>query len=262
MRRRELLGAAAALLAAAGVASAAEVDRVALVARSRGAVFPIGTYSPTDSPRFGFSGTAFAVSDGRLLVTNVHVVQPGQDSGKRMAIRIERAGSREEYRELELVAMDRANDLALLRPVVPGRLPATLELGPDAMAPEGTDVLLLGYPLAGALGFSQIAHRGMIAAITHMALPSPSARGLNAALVRQLRADPIDILQLDATAYPGNSGGPLLDQQTGQVVGVVSMVFAKAGHESVIGQPSGISYAIPAAPLRRLVARVEAESAR
>lgn len=262
MRRRCLL-AAAALMATNGLAAAAENDRIGLIARSRGAVFPIGTYSPTDSPRFGFSGTAFAIGDGRLLATNAHVLPPTLlDGGKRMAIRVERTGGGVEYRELELVGQDKSHDLALFRQITPGKLPVTLQLGPEALASEGTDVLLLGYPLAGALGFSLIAHRGMVASVTRMAVQVATARGLNASMIQQLRADPIDILQLDATAYPGNSGGPLLDQQSGQVVGIVNMVFAKAGHESVIGQPTGISYAIPVAALRRLVARVEAEAPR
>lgn len=261
MRRRQAL-AAAALISVNGFA-AAENARVSLIARTRGAVFPIGTYSPTDSPRFGFSGTAFAIGDGRLLATNAHVLPPTLlDGGKRMAIRVERAGGGAEYRELELVAQDKGHDLALFRQITPGKLPVTLELGPEALASEGTDVLLLGYPLAGALGFSLIAHRGMVASVTRMAVQVATARGLNAAMIQQLRADPIDILQLDATAYPGNSGGPLLDQVSGQVIGIVNMVFAKAGHESAIGQPTGISYAIPVAALRRLVARVEAETSR
>lgn len=262
MRRRELLVAAAGTVMS-GLSIAADNDRVGLIARSRAAVFPIGTYSPTDSPRFGFSGTAFAIAEGRLLATNAHVLPPSlMDGGKRMAIRVERGAGLAEYRELELVGLDRGHDLALFKQVASVRLATALELGPEEVAREGTDVLLLGYPLAGALGFSLIAHRGMVASVTRMAVQGTSARGLNAAMIQQLRADPIDILQLDATAYPGNSGGPLLDQQSGQVIGIVNMVFAKAGHESVIGQPTGISYAIPVGALRRLVARVETEAKR
>lgn len=262
MRRRELLGAAALGVMVMPAAVAQSADRVALIARSRAAVFPVGTFSPTDSPRFAFSGTAFAIGDGSLLATNAHVLPPTLEGGKRMAIRIERPGGGAEYRELELAGLDRGHDLALLKQVSPNKLPTTLELGPDEFVREGTEVLLLGYPLAGALGFSLISHRGMIASVTRLAVQGQSARGLNAAQIQQLRAEPIDILQLDATAYPGNSGGPLLDQQSGQVVGIVNMVFAKAGHESVIGQPTGISYAIPVAALRRLLVRVQAEAPR
>jgi len=54
-----------------------------------------------------------------------------------------------------------------------------------------------------------------------------------------------DIFQLDATAYPGNSGSPLFDVDTGEVIGVISMVLIKGTKESALSQPSGITYAVP-----------------
>ena len=63
------------------------------------------------------------------------------------------------------------------------------------------------------------------------------------------------VLQLDATAYPGNSGGPLLDADTGQVLGILNMVLVKASRESALSQPTGISYAIPVEHLRALIER-------
>jgi S1-C subfamily serine protease len=53
------------------------------------------------------------------------------------------------------------------------------------------------------------------------------------------------VYQLDATAYPGNSGGPLLDAHGGQVVGIVNMVLVKGTRESALTNPTGITYAIP-----------------
>jgi serine protease Do len=63
------------------------------------------------------------------------------------------------------------------------------------------------------------------------------------------------VLQLDATAYPGNSGSPLYDEKRGEVVGIVNMVFVKGTKESALTQPSGISYAIPVQPLVDLLKR-------
>ena len=54
------------------------------------------------------------------------------------------------------------------------------------------------------------------------------------------------MFQLDATAYPGNSGSPLYHPQTGRVVGVINKVFVKETTENVLKDPSGITYAIPA----------------
>jgi len=70
-----------------------------------------------------------------------------------------------------------------------------------------------------------------------------------------LRAARFDIYQLDGTAYPGNSGGPLLDSDSGQVLGIVNMVLVKNSRESLLSSPSGISYAIPVRYLRALLTR-------
>jgi S1-C subfamily serine protease len=69
---------------------------------------------------------------------------------------------------------------------------------------------------------------------------------LNDKTVRRLRQGSFDIYQLDAVAYPGNSGGPVLDIETGNVVGVINMVLVRATKESALSQPTGITYAIPA----------------
>jgi S1-C subfamily serine protease len=73
--------------------------------------------------------------------------------------------------------------------------------------------------------------------------------------VRRLREGSFDVYQLDATAYPGNSGGPLLNAETGEVVGVVNMVLVKSTKESALSQPTGITYAIPARFIDELIRR-------
>jgi S1-C subfamily serine protease len=64
------------------------------------------------------------------------------------------------------------------------------------------------------------------------------------------------VFQLDATAYPGNSGSPLYDPDTGEVLGVVNMVFVKGTKESALTQPSGITYAVPSSHLEQLLKRL------
>ena len=62
-----------------------------------------------------------------------------------------------------------------------------------------------------------------------------------------MREGTFPIFQLDATAYPGQSGSPLYDGASGEVVGIINMVLVKSTKESALSQPSGISYAILAA---------------
>jgi len=61
------------------------------------------------------------------------------------------------------------------------------------------------------------------------------------------------VFQLDATSYPGNSGSPLYDPATGEVVGVLNMAFVKGTKEKALTDPSGISYAIPSRYLKALI---------
>jgi S1-C subfamily serine protease len=95
----------------------------------------------------------------------------------------------------------------------------------------------------------------MISAITPIALPGATARQLTEKVIRRLKSGPFSIYQLDGTAYPGNSGGPLLNAATGEVIGVINMVFIKGTKESVLSQPSGISFAMPVVYLREMLRR-------
>jgi S1-C subfamily serine protease len=60
-------------------------------------------------------------------------------------------------------------------------------------------------------------------------------------------------MQLDGTAYPGNSGSPVYDPDSGVVYGVLNMTFLKNQKENALSQPSGISYAIPVRYVRELL---------
>ncbi|NOX92949.1 MAG: serine protease, partial [Gammaproteobacteria bacterium] len=67
---------------------------------------------------------------------------------------------------------------------------------------------------------------------------------------------PFDVFQLDATAYPGNSGSPLYHPDSGEVIGVLNMVFVKESRETVLEKPSGIAFAIPGRYAAALVDKI------
>lgn len=218
------------------------------VAAVRGSVVAVGTFAETDAPRFGFRGTGFVVGDGTLLITNHHVLPTAEDQGsssvpRSLAILVPRKSGDPELRLAKLVTSDRSHDLAVLR-LEGSPLPA-VTLGPPELSPQGTSVALLGFPIGGVFGFTPVVHRGIVAAVTRVALPAQGARQLNSTTVARLREGPLEIYQLDATAYPGNSGGPLIDAETGQVIGVVNMVLVRSTRESALTNPTGITYAIP-----------------
>jgi len=246
--RRALLGATLLL------ALPARADLTALVAASRPSVLPVGTYDPLNSPRFSFRGSGFVVDDGNHLVTNAHVLpEPGNTPPPQLAVLVNSRGSSADGRLATVVSVDRDHDLALLRLEGPP-LPA-LALAAAGSVREGMDVALIGYPIGGVLGYSPVTHRGIVASITTVALPSLTARQLDAKTAARLREGPFEVYQLDATAYPGNSGGPVLDARTGEVVGVVNMVLVRGTRESALSNPTGISYAIPVAFVRQLLQR-------
>jgi serine protease Do len=248
-------------------AQPAAAELMDVVAAARRSIVPVGTYSATDNPRFGFRGTGFVIGDGLYVVTNAHVVdgsmpRRGAASGPvpgttgtlidaQSAVLLTTRGSDTgEVRLARVAAIDRQRDLALLR-IEGAPLPA-LQL--DAAAPrEGQSIALMGFPIGGTLGFTPVTHRGIIAAVTSLAMPAPTSGQLDARAVARLREGNFEILQLDATAYPGNSGGPVLDVNTGRVVGIVNMVLVKDSRESALTQPTGISYAIPVRQLQSLV---------
>jgi S1-C subfamily serine protease len=262
-RRRALRAAASALLvataAAAGMAGrAAAADLPSVIATVKPSVLPVGTYSATGNPRFEFRGTGFAVGDGTLVATNFHVLPDGAEveSGPQMAVMAPRGSSGDApVRRARVVATDRLRDLVLLQIEGPPLTPLTL--AETGAAREGQGIALLGFPIGGTLGFSVVTHRGIIASLTTAALPAPTARQLDPRAVSRLREGNFEVLQLDATAYPGNSGGPVIDAESGVVLGVVNQVLVKSSRESALASPTGITYAIPVALLRDLLRELQ-----
>lgn len=268
-RRRCSLRALAALVAASGCLAAQAQPTASsalqaptqvsalpgLVARIKPSVLPIGVYSETANPRFGFRGTGFVVGDGSLVATNFHVLPPLaglENSGPKLVVMVSRNGEQATLKSARLVASDEARDLAVLKLEGITLTPLTLE-EPGATL-EGQSIAVMGFPIGGTLGFAPVTHRGIIASLTTAALPAPRAQSLSANTLRRLRdGNNLELLQLDATAYPGNSGGPVFNAETGRVVGLLNMVLLKSGRESALNDPTGISYAVPVHYLQALL---------
>lgn len=254
-RRRAALVLAAPLLAAAAPAGA---DLRDVVARVKPSVVIVGTFNPTASPRFALKGTGFVVGDGNLVVTNAHVLSADADAkpgepGTRQVVQVWRGPRDWTMRAATVVASDRARDLALLR--IDGAAVPALPLAEPAGIREGQSIAFIGFPIGGLLGYSHVTHRGIISSITSVALPTPQAGQLSERAVRRLSEGNFEVYQLDAVAYPGNSGGPVFDADTGEVVGVINMVMIKGTRESALSTPTGLTYSIPVRFVRELLER-------
>lgn len=229
-------------------------DLVVTIDRVKPAIVGVGTFQKIRSPSLNFLGTGFVVEDGSHAITNAHVVPElaGGPNRESLVILTGR-GERPELRVARVVALDKEYDLALLR-FEGAPLPA-LKLGDADKIKEGQILAFTGFPIGMILGFYPVTHRALIASITPIILPVHNARQLDASKIRQLQRSAYKVFQLDGTAYPGNSGSPLYDPETGEVYGVVNMVFVKSKKESALSNPSGISYAIPGNYIKELLKR-------
>lgn len=219
------------------------------VSRVKGGVVGVGTVERTRRPPALFRGTGFVVGDGHYVLTNWHVVSEPLDDSKKEYLAVF-VGVDAAIRQATLVADDSTHDVALLK-ISGDPLPA-MKLGDSAKVREGELYAFTGFPIGVVLGLHPVTHRGIISAITPVAIPQMASGELTDTVIARLR-HPFDVFQLDATAYPGNSGSPLYDPENGVVVGIVNMVFVKESKETVLQKPSGISYAIPIRYARHLL---------
>lgn len=229
---------------------AEELSKV--IERQKPSVVAIATLSKTRAPAITFIGTGFAVTDGRTVITNAHVVkQVGvRDESEVLGILIGTT-DKPEFRLAKIVSSDTERDLAELSIAGPP-LPA-LKIGNSDLVKEGDSLFFTGFPLGVVLGFHHATHRAMISAITPVSLPALTSQNLNAKMILQLRATPFYVFQLDGTAYPGNSGSPLYNAETGEVVGIINKVFVQGTKEAALTHPSGITYAVPAKFIREML---------
>ena len=169
-------------------------------------------------------GSGFVVGEGGLAVTNAHVV--GDDRQVQVVV------DRQYYCDADVVRVDTIRDLALLRVHYGGELRA-MPLGDTAAVLPAQNVLALGFPEMFHLGDSETVTRGIVSA------------------VRQIEG--VGYVQTDAAINSGNSGGPLIDQESGKVIGVNTFT---------IRDRENIAYALAIDEVKQLVANAEGRPSR
>jgi serine protease Do len=135
------------------------------------------------------SGSGFVVKSSGVVVTNLHVVR----GATQVAIKL---ATNEVFDEVRVIGFDEKRDLVLLK-FAGFNLP-TIPLGDSDQVKQGERLVAIGHPS----GLENTVSEGICSN------------------VRVLESG-IRVIQTDAAASPGNSGGPLLNKQ-GQAIGVVS----------------------------------------
>jgi serine protease DegQ len=165
--------------------------------------------------QFTAVGTGVVIDDQGTILTNLHVAGAAKnlrvtfmDGTESPAILI---GARPEH------------DLAIIRPtIIPDDLqPATLASA--AGLNPGDEVVAVGFPF----GIGPSASAGVVS-------------GLGRVLAEDGEAMLENLIQFDAAANPGNSGGPLVNGD-GEVVGIVTAILNPSGLRTF----AGIGFAVP-----------------
>lgn len=216
---------------------------VQVIKQVKPSVVGIGTLQTTRRPPSKLMGTGFVVADGYHVITNYHVLPKNINSERKEQLVIfYGSGKKVKYRKVRVLAKDKVHDLALLR--IEGRKFPALKIETSRKPQEGETIAFTGFPIGAVLGLFPVTHQGIISSISPIVIPAPSSSKLSIKMIKRLK-NPYNVYQLDATAYPGNSGSPLFDHSNGRVLGVINKVFIKESKESILQKPSGITYAIP-----------------
>ena len=134
-------------------------------------------------------GSGFFISN-KYVVTNFHVA-----SGKESYI--VKTYDEQEYKVKNIVAYDESYDIAILELMTPAKNIKILRLA-DNLPEQGDDVLVIGAPLS----LEYTVSRGIVTAIRDMPYNGTC-------------------IQIDAAISPGNSGGPVLNNEC-KVTGIAT----------------------------------------
>ena len=161
-------------------------------------------------------GTGVVIVDRGIILTNLHVVA-GAD-------RVQVVFFDGTESDADVIGLQPENDLAVLQAkTIPDDLaPATLRSTRDLAV--GDDVLVVGFPF----GIGPSASAGVVSGLKRE-YRSPEGKRLLT-----------NLIQFDAAANPGNSGGPLATMD-GEVVGIVTAILNPSDQGVFIG----IGFAVP-----------------
>lgn len=161
-------------------------------------------------------GTGVVIIDNGTILTNLHVV----NGAKRIKVTFWNGSESEAV----VVSTQPENDLAVLRAkTIPDDLEAATMRSTSDLAP-GDEVIAVGFPF----GIGPSVSGGVVSGLKRQ-FRSPDGQQMLS-----------NLIQFDAAANPGNSGGPLVTMD-GEVVGIVTAILNPSQQRSFIG----IAFAVP-----------------
>jgi S1-C subfamily serine protease len=177
-------------------------------------------------------GSGFVLDTDGEIVTNAHVVTDESSGERDPAKEVFVEFSDRNVVPAKILGFDPFADVALLKVDPDGFTLHPLELGDDADLQVGQPVAAIGSPF----GEQQSLSSGIVSA-TDRSVKSLTQFEIEGAI------------QTDASIYPGNSGGPLLDAGA-RVLGINEQI------ETNSGSNSGVGFAVPISAIKRSVAQL------
>jgi S1-C subfamily serine protease len=155
-------------------------------------------------------GSGVVIMEDGTLLTNLHVV-----AGAKKLVITFFDGSESEGK---VTGVQPDNDLAVVKPSrIPDDLPPAT-LGSSRRIAPGDEVLAVGFPF----GIGPSVSAGVVSGLNREFRSEEGGRALKG------------LIQFDAAANPGNSGGPLITQ-SGEVIGIVTAILNPTPARTFIG---------------------------
>jgi len=161
-------------------------------------------------------GTGVVITDKGIILTNLHVVQHAQ------AVRLVFADG--STSDAQLAGVQPQHDLAVLQALtIPDDFHAATLRSTHDLHP-GDEVVAVGFPF----GIGPSTSAGVVSGLGRSFQSPEGEQAIG------------NLIQFDAAANPGNSGGPLVTMD-GEVVGVVTGILNPTNHRTFVG----IGFAVP-----------------
>ncbi|MDP1672913.1 MAG: trypsin-like peptidase domain-containing protein [Burkholderiales bacterium] len=177
--------------------------------------------SPPEGMEETSVGSGVVIVDDGTILTNLHVVM----GAKRIRITFHDGT----VSEASLISAHPENDLAVIKAhTIPDDQPAAT-LGSSSRLKPGDEIVAVGFPF----GMGPSVSYGVVSGLNRE-FRSPEGKRI---LTR--------LIQFDAAANPGNSGGPLVTMQ-GDVVGIVTAILNPTESGTFIGIGFAVTIAVAA----------------